>query len=82
MTTTDAIPSLRTQIDELDARIISLINERAALSKQVQAHRIADGGMRLELGREREIMQTYRSALGEPGTALADAILRTCRGSL
>lgn len=80
--TTDVIPSLRTRIDQLDARIIELISERAALSKQVQAHRIAGGGMRLELGREREILQTYRSALGEQGTALADAILRTCRGSL
>ena len=81
-TDTTVIPSLRSQIDELDQRIIELVNQRAELSRQVQEHRLANGGMRLELGRERNILQTYRDALGEPGTALADAVLRTCRGAL
>jgi len=80
--TTDLIPSLRTQIDDLDAQIIALVEQRARLSKQVQQQRIAGGGLRLELGRERDILATYAGALGEPGTALADAVLRTCRGAL
>lgn len=78
----DVIPTLRDQIDALDAQIIELVSRRAELSRQVQQHRIANGGMRLELGRERTILQTYAEALGTPGTSLADAVLRTCRGSL
>ncbi len=78
----DVIPGLRDQIDELDAQIIELVTRRAELSRQVQEHRLARGGMRLELGRERTILQTYAQALGAPGTSLADAVLRTCRGSL
>jgi len=80
--TTDLIPSLRTQIDDLDAQIITLVTQRAQLSAQVQQQRIAGGGLRLELGRERDILATYSTALGESGTALADAVLRTCRGAL
>ncbi|HEX3811815.1 MAG TPA: chorismate mutase [Mycobacteriales bacterium] len=80
--TTDLIPSLRSQIDDLDARIIELVSRRAELSRQVQEQRIAGGGLRLELDRERAILRTYATALGEPGTSLADAVLRTCRGAL
>ena len=82
MSTTELIPSLRGRIDELDTQIIALVEQRAHLSKQVQQQRIAGGGLRLELGREREILATYSGALGESGTALADAVLRTCRGAL
>ena len=78
----EVIPVLRSQIDALDEAIMRLVNERARLSRRVQTARIASGGVRIELGREREIHSRYRSALGEGGTALADAILRACRGPL
>src|SRR5262249_59728340 len=78
----EVIPVLRNQIDALDEAITRLVDERVRLSRRVQAARIASGGVRIELGREREIHQRYRSALGEGGAALADAILRTCRGPL
>jgi len=78
----ETIPVLRNQIDALDEAITRLVCERARLSRRVQEARIAAGGVRIELGREREVHHLYRSALGEGGTVLADAILRTCRGSL
>lgn len=78
----DPIDLLRARIDALDEGIVRLVAERARLSAQVQARRVAAGGVRLELGRERAIMQAYRSALGDSGAALADAILRACRGTL
>jgi chorismate mutase len=76
----DLIPLLRTQIDAIDAGIARLIAERARLSARVQTARIAAGGVRIELGRERRILESYRSALGDEGPTLATAILRLCRG--
>jgi chorismate mutase len=78
----EAIPVLRDHIDALDDAIVRLINERTRLSKRIQAARISAGGVRIELGREREIHNRFRAGLGETGTALADSILRICRGPL
>src|SRR5215475_9777192 len=60
----ETIPVLRNQIDALDEAITRLICERARLSRRVQAARIASGGVRVELGREREVHHRYRSVLG------------------
>jgi chorismate mutase len=38
------------------------------------------GGTRVELGRERVILDTYRRGLGPQGPNLADAVLQVCRG--
>jgi chorismate mutase len=75
------IPTLRRQIDAVDEALIRLIDERARLSKRIQAARISGGGTRVELGRERVILDAYRSGLGPDGPQLADAILRVCRGA-
>lgn len=79
--TADAIPVLRGQIDALDEAIMRLVAERARLSARVQAARMSAGGTRVELGRERVILDAYRSALGPQGPALADAVLQVCRGA-
>jgi chorismate mutase len=76
----EQIAVLRGQINALDTAIIRLVAERAALSRRVQAARMNAGGTRVELGREREIMASYRDALGAHGPAVADAILHVCRG--
>lgn len=78
----ERIATLRAQIDAIDEGILSLMTERVRLSRDVQAHRIAAGGVRLELGRERRVIDTYRRALGDAGGALGDAVLRSCRGPL
>ncbi len=77
----DIIPMLRTQIDAMDTAIIRLVTERTRLSKRIQAARISSGGTRVELGRERIVLDGYRAGLGPDGPQLAEAILRVGRGA-
>jgi chorismate mutase len=76
----DHIPTLRAQIDALDSAIMRLVAERAELSRRVQTARMNGGGTRVELGRERVILDAYRTTLGPQGPHLADAVLQVCRG--
>jgi chorismate mutase len=76
------ISHLRARIDEIDATLIKLWLERAAVSQQVGATRMANGGTRLVLSREQEILNRFREALGADGTQLAMLILRAGRGPL
>jgi len=76
------IAALRLRIDEIDNAIIRLWQERAAISQEVGATRVASGGTRLVLSREREILDRFRTALGADGTQLALLILRAGRGRL
>ena len=79
---TDRIAGLRTRIDEIDNALIELWQERAAISAEVGRVRIASGGTRLVLSREREIVDRFRDALGADGVQLALLILRAGRGPL
>ena len=74
------VRSGRTQIDDLDARILALITERISTAADIQVARIAEGGRRLDLKRETEIIARYRQALGRPGVTVAMAVLELCRG--
>lgn len=74
------VRSGRALIDDLDARILALITERMTTAAGIQAARIADGGRRLDLKRETEIIARYRGALGRPGVTVAMAVLELCRG--
>lgn len=76
------ITQLRERIDEIDASLISLWLERARLSQEVGATRVASGGTRLVLAREGEILKRFRTALGPDGTQLGLLILRAGRGPL
>ncbi len=76
------IASMRARIDEIDAQLIALWQERASISQQVGKTRVASGGTRLVLSREREIMDRFRGELGPDGTQLALLILRAGRGPL
>lgn len=77
----DTIPLLRGQIDALDTAITRLVAERARLSRRIQTARMNAGGTRVELGRERVVLDTYRNSLGADGLQLGDAVLRVCRGA-
>jgi chorismate mutase len=81
-TAVSAIRDLRERIDEIDSELIRLWQERAALSQHVGATRVAAGGTRLVLSREREIVDRFRLALGADGIQLALLILRAGRGPL
>jgi chorismate mutase len=76
------ISHLRERIDDIDDALIGLWLERAALSQRVGTARVAAGGTRLALSREREILDRYRSALGAIGAELALLVLRAGRGRL
>lgn len=78
---TESIDMLREQIDALDAALIDLLAERARVSRRIQAARMCAGGTRVELGRERTVLTTYRDGLGPDGPAVAEAVLRVCRGA-
>jgi chorismate mutase len=76
------IAQLRQRIDEIDAALIALWQERATISREVGATRVAAGGTRLVLSREREILERFSAELGPDGTQLALLILRAGRGPL
>jgi chorismate mutase len=76
------IAAIRQRIDDIDRALIALWQERADLSRTVGATRVAAGGTRLVLSREREILDRFRSALGADGTQLALLLLRAGRGPL
>jgi chorismate mutase len=75
-----SIAANRRLVDDLDARIIALVQERMTVSGEIQAARIGSGGRRVHLAREMEVMRTYGDALGRPGTAVALTLLELCRG--
>jgi chorismate mutase len=76
------IAELRARIDEIDTSLIQLWQERARISQEVGATRVAAGGTRLALSREQEILNRFRTALGADGTPLALLLLRAGRGPL
>ena len=78
----DEIRAMRERIDEIDQAIIDLWLERARLSQTVGKTRMASGGTRLVLSREREIVERFREALGTDGAQVALMILRAGRGPL
>ena len=76
------IAELRHRIDEIDETLVALWRERAELSQRIVAARVATGGTRLVLSREREILQRFGSALGPDGVQLGLLLLRAGRGSI
>ncbi|MBM2619262.1 chorismate mutase [Actinoplanes sp. LDG1-06] len=78
----DEIRAMRERIDEIDQQIIDLWQERARLSQTVGKTRMASGGTRLVLSREREIVERFRQAMGPDGAQVALMILRAGRGPL
>lgn len=74
------IANLREQIDAVDAEVVDVVLRRIALSKQIQAVRMAHGGRRREHSRELKVVNTYVEGLGRGGSQLALTLLELCRG--
>ncbi|QLQ36499.1 chorismate mutase [Micromonospora robiginosa] len=77
-----SITSLRDRIDEIDATLIAMWQERAGISRQIGALRLTSGGTRLALSRELEVMRRFREGIGPDGNDLALLVLRAGRGPL
>ncbi|WP_405594750.1 chorismate mutase [Streptomyces sp. NBC_01410] len=75
-----AVGRHRARIDEIDRQLIGLIEQRMALSSQVQATRMSTGGPALAPARETQIISHYRATLGDIGAEAALLILRLSRG--
>jgi chorismate mutase len=75
------IDRLRTEIDELDAQILTLVRRRSEVSQQIGAARIAAGGTKIVHSREMAVLSRYRE-LGQEGRELALLLLRLGRGPL
>jgi chorismate mutase len=78
----ERIGELRADIDACDAEIIELVRKRLAISQQIGALRSASGGTRLNLSREKQVLDRFRAALGPDGAALGMLLLRQGRGRL
>jgi chorismate mutase len=76
----DGVLGGRARIDAIDDQIAQLIRHRGEVSREIQAARLADGGRRVDLRRETEIIGRYTAALGRSGTAIAMALLELGRG--
>jgi chorismate mutase len=72
----------RARIDAIDAQLLALIAERTEVSRAIQRARQAEGGPRVALAREGEVVGRWRGALDRPGTTIAMALLELGRGRL
>lgn len=76
------VEDMRRRIDAIDRSVASLLAERASFSHHIQTAKVASGEPRVDLGREREVIQTYTDALGRHGTEVGYSVLLFCRGSV
>lgn len=70
----------RARIDALDAQIIALVEQRCAVSADIQRARMTAGGPRVVHAREAEVVAQWRGRLGAPGGRIALALLELGRG--
>jgi chorismate mutase len=87
MTTTstsadERIAELRGAIDDCDAEIVRLVQQRLAVAREIGELRRTTGGTRLSLSREQQVLARYQDALGPDGAALGLMLLRQGRGRL
>jgi chorismate mutase len=75
------ISARRELIDQIDQNVIELIEQRKDLATQIQRLRVSNGGPRLSIDRESEIIRRYRAALGKQGAEMAHLMLNISRGS-
>ncbi|MPZ66581.1 MAG: chorismate mutase [Pseudonocardiaceae bacterium] len=73
------LPTLRDEIDDLDAEILRLVQRRSEVSQVIGRARMAEGGPRVVHGREMAVLDRYRE-LGPEGRELAMLLLRLGRG--
>lgn len=76
-----SIADMRTEIDEIDAELVRLIQRRSAISHAIGAARAAEGGTRIVYSREMKVLDRF-AVLGPAGTELGMLLLSLGRGQL
>jgi chorismate mutase len=79
--TAEEIPSLREEIDAIDAELLRLVRRRSEISQRIGLARMAAGGPRIVYNREMQVLARFRD-LGVEGRELAMLLLRLGRGRL
>ncbi|GLZ44548.1 hypothetical protein Acsp06_07330 [Actinomycetospora sp. NBRC 106375] len=77
----DEIPSLREEIDAIDAELLRLVKRRSEISQRIGLTRMAAGGPRIVYNREMQVLARFRD-LGAEGRELGMLLLRLGRGRL
>jgi chorismate mutase len=77
----DDLALLRNELDELDEAVRLILKRRVELSRRIQSIRIESGGARVDLQREKQVIDGYRRTFEQDGAELALAILHISRGS-
>lgn len=75
------IDEMRTEIDEIDAELLRLIQRRSEISHAIGAARASEGGTRIVYSREMKVLDRF-AALGPAGTELGMLLLSLGRGQL
>ncbi|MFF2555874.1 chorismate mutase [Nocardia sp. NPDC058058] len=78
----ESIADGRARIDEIDSQLRELIAARRNISLDIQRHRLADGGPRIEHRRETQVLTSWSDELGAGGVDVARAVLGLCRGRM
>ena len=78
--TVDDVPTGRAVIDDLDAQILQLVEQRRQVSRRIQQLRREAGSPGIQYARENEVIGRYTTGLGQPGARLALLLLELCRG--
>ena len=78
----NTVAELRSEIDIVDAELVTLIQRRLSVSAEIQQARLAAGGPRVVHAREAEVVARWRGELGPPGSRIALALLELSRGPL
>lgn len=76
----EAVVAGRARIDEIDDALVALVQERLAVSRDIQRARMAAGGPQVVHAREGLVVDRWREALGAPGSRIALALLELSRG--
>ena len=77
----EEIPSLREEIDAIDAELLRLVQRRTEISRRIGLARMAAGGPRIVYNREMQVLARFRD-LGVEGRELGMLLLRLGRGRL
>ncbi|MER5780341.1 chorismate mutase [Streptomyces mobaraensis] len=70
----------RSELDRVDEALITLIENRQAVSAHIRQQHVVAGGSRVDLAHEQSVFERYEKALGSAGVSIARELLYLCGG--